>query len=181
MAKRKSEKTALPREISTGDLARLVGCSTRRIAQLVEENVLERTRHGAFDASQAVQAFMNHRVRLAEKAATKAIAAAEGSREYDQAKASWMIEKANTARIAREQREGELIDVEEVEAVEGALFSNFRTHLLAVPSRVAARWPTIRTAQEAELLVSNEITGAMVEFTNREIRIAGDDGDAPPA
>ena len=47
-AKRRARKTALPEEISSSDLARLLGLSAGRISQLQTQGVIERTERGRY-------------------------------------------------------------------------------------------------------------------------------------
>jgi phage terminase Nu1 subunit (DNA packaging protein) len=54
-----------PSKISGNDLAKLLGVTPRRVAQLVDEGVLARTGRGTFDAAQAIQAYTRFRVRAA--------------------------------------------------------------------------------------------------------------------
>lgn len=61
MAKAKAEVESLPnREISTGELAAIVGKSTRWIRQLTGEGTLKQVGRGKYILSDAVQAYIEH-------------------------------------------------------------------------------------------------------------------------
>jgi phage terminase Nu1 subunit (DNA packaging protein) len=181
MTKLKSAKAPFPREISTGGLARVLGCSSRRIGQLVEDGTLEKTRHGTFPLDLAVQGFIRHQVGLAEKAAAKAIAAAEaGGREYAEAKAAWMVEKAAAAKLARQRSEGAYWPEDDVKMFASALIVRFKTNVRAIPNAVM---PELfgRTMPEIYKLLLNRIdemlsrlAGQKLEDDNGEIEIEGD-------
>jgi phage terminase Nu1 subunit (DNA packaging protein) len=158
MAKPKTAKTPFSREVSTGNLAWVLGCSTRRVAQLVEEGTLEKTRRGTFALDLAVQGFIRHQVGLAEKAAAKAIAAAEsGGREYTEAKAAWMVEKAAAAKLARQRSEGAYWPEDDVKMFASALIVRFKTNARALPNACVPELFACKTMPELGQLLLRRI------------------------
>ena len=124
-----------------------------------------------------MQKLVAHQVKLAETAAAKAVAAAEGDREYDQAKARWMVEKAEAAKLLRQSRDGELVPADEVQSSWDALVINARTILLAIPSRVAAIWSTIKSPADAERIIREFIEQALSQLAAAEFVLEDDNAN----
>jgi phage terminase Nu1 subunit (DNA packaging protein) len=170
MAKSKTAKTPFSREVSTGNLAWVLGCSTRRIAQLVEVGTLEKTRHGTFALDLAVQAFIRHQTGLAEKAAAKAIATAEvGGREYAEAKAQWMQEKAHVARLARQRSEAAYLPEDDVRMMLSAIMVRFKDNTRALPNACVPELFACKSMPEMHQLLLRRIDEMLGRLASQKI------------
>lgn len=52
------------KEVSTSELARIIGCSSEQIRQLTSQGVLQKLRHGAYGLMNSVQAYIIYKQRL---------------------------------------------------------------------------------------------------------------------
>lgn len=85
-------------EVSTPDLAEILGVSERRIQQLAGAGVLRRQAHGEWVLPEAVQAFVEYQVQNETKRLTKG--AATGADRLKEIKA-----RREELKLAREERE----------------------------------------------------------------------------
>ncbi|GJE27959.1 terminase small subunit [Methylobacterium organophilum] len=85
-------------EVSTEDLAEILGVSARRIQQLASAGVLRRLTHGEWLLPECVQAFIEHKVKSETARAGKA--AANGGDRLKEIKA-----RREELKLAREERE----------------------------------------------------------------------------
>jgi len=154
-----------PIEVSTADLAKVFGISTRRIAQLVEERVLVRTARGMFDLGEAVRSYLSYREqRLAVKL---------GAGPLHEARRRYLEARTRTAELAAEERVGKLVPADQVEASFAAVVTAVRSHLLAVPAKVAARAGMCKTAVEVKALLQAEIAEALSELALTKVSVNG--------
>ncbi|CDN41445.1 hypothetical protein [Paenibacillus sp. P22] len=129
MAKAKAEVESLPnREISTAELAAIVGKSTRWIRQLTGEGTLKQVGRGKYILTDAVQAYIEH---------------ASGGKEEDN-KPRYIDHRTEHERIKTEkaslelaEMQGKLHAAEDVEAVMNDMLGSFRQRMRAIPMRMA--------------------------------------------
>jgi phage terminase Nu1 subunit (DNA packaging protein) len=152
-------------EVSTSDLATILGVSSRRVAQLVEEKILIRTARGTFDLGEAVRNYVAYRERR--------IAARLGAGEMHKARQRYLLARAKNAEIAAEERIGKLVPADQVETSFVAIAGAVRSHLLAIPAKVAARAGMCKTAVEVKALLQAEITEALSELALTKVSIDG--------
>jgi phage terminase Nu1 subunit (DNA packaging protein) len=160
-----SRSSNFPTEISTGDLARLLGITSSRIGQLVEERVLKRTARGQFNAAAAVQGFIEHKIRGAERAAA--------ATDFGAARTSLMQARAKLAELERKEREGELIPRVQIEPAFLAVASTVRDRMLAIPSKTSARVGMCKTVVEVQTLLRAEIEQGLNEIASMPILVDG--------
>jgi phage terminase Nu1 subunit (DNA packaging protein) len=84
-------------EVSTGDLAKVLGISARRIQQLADGGVFVRQTHGAWLLPDSVQAYLRHKLQGDAKRARKA---GSGDDKLKAVKA-----RREELRLARDERE----------------------------------------------------------------------------
>jgi hypothetical protein len=95
------EKMGLAKEISTGDLAALLGISTRNVGLLTEKKVFQKLKHGTYNLRDAVRSYVLHRESVVvEKHAVG---------EQGQLQIDTLREKLKLLRIDVEEREGSLV------------------------------------------------------------------------
>lgn len=85
-------------EVSTADLAEVLGVSERRVQQLASAGVLRRQRHGEWVLPESVQAFVEHKVQSEIRRLTKS--SAVGADRLKEIKA-----RREELKLAREERE----------------------------------------------------------------------------
>ncbi|MGG4034217.1 hypothetical protein ABEV74_11040 [Paenibacillus cisolokensis] len=129
MPKVKAEaKPIHEREVQTGELAAIVGKSSRWIRRLTSDGVLKQSTRGKFVLGEAVQAYIEY---------------ASGGKETDN-KPRYIDFKTEHERIKTEkaalelaEMRGELHKAEDVEAVMNDMLGAFRQRIRAVPMRLA--------------------------------------------
>jgi phage terminase Nu1 subunit (DNA packaging protein) len=136
---------ALPKEISAPALAKLLGINVRTLGKLVTKGVLRRLKRGTYDLADSVQAYVAYRERT--------IAAEGGTGEYGKARAELTWERVRTARMRREQMQGELLPAAGVTEMGQSIVRVFTTALLSSGTAMAPRLVNIKTAAEAAAIV----------------------------
>jgi phage terminase Nu1 subunit (DNA packaging protein) len=139
---------------STSDVTRIFGFTPNYVAQLVKSRTIVRNAAGKFDQSATVQAILQHR-----EETLRARFVVDGADRARLAKA-----KASMAELALAQRQGEVVNVDDVTRVMTAVIVRSKMRLLTIPHRLAPRLCTVRTAVEAEQLITDEIYLALTEL-----------------
>src|SRR5258706_1612384 len=98
--------TALPKSVSSADLATLLGITKRSINSLAERGALSRLPDGQFNLAEGLQAYVLHREDV--------IAAEHGLGDFGKARAELYQERVKVARMKREELEKTLVHVDEV-------------------------------------------------------------------
>jgi len=140
--------------VNAADLGRVLGISRATIANLATDGVLPRADRGLFNLSACVQAYIRHKLVLAGAA--------------DVATKSLVAERSRLAKLRADAAErdarveaGELVDVEDIEAAWLGVVSVARSRVLLIPTKVAPRIITLKTAAEAKALLQKEINVAL--------------------
>ncbi|MGG4497690.1 hypothetical protein [Brevibacillus reuszeri] len=139
------------RDVSTSELAMIVGKSPQWIRQLTRENVLVQVSRGKYALGDAVQAYMRH---------------IEG--ESTDGKVSLRDEKAEHERIKKEiaqleldEMRGNLHTTQDVQEAWADLIVEFRKRLVSLPPRLSAQFAFINDEKKIKLLLADEITTAL--------------------
>jgi phage terminase Nu1 subunit (DNA packaging protein) len=140
--------------VNAADLGRVLGISRATIANLATDGVLPRADRGLFNLSACVQAYIRHKLVSAGAA--------------DVATKSLISERSRLAKLRADAAErdarveaGELVDVADVEAAWLSVVSVARSRVLLIPSKIAPRIITLKTASEAKALLQKEINAAL--------------------
>jgi phage terminase Nu1 subunit (DNA packaging protein) len=160
---------SLPRTVSATDLAALLGINDRTLRRLCTRSVLRRNARGSFHLADTVRTYIAHR--------EAAVAAEHGRGAYATARAQLTAEKAQMAKLQRQVLENSLAPLDEVRSVWSAITIVFRTRMLGIGPKVAARLVGLRSAAEIEAIISQEVREALVELSQAEIRRQGDQTD----
>lgn len=131
-------------QVSTEDLAQVLGLTPRRLQQLENTGVLVRLAHGEWDLAASVQAYVQHRV----KGQTDRRRRSTG--EPGSAEAKLKAAKAGREELKLAQEMGELIPTEEAIAILDEVIGTLRADLAGVPARLT-REMTWREKIEAEI------------------------------
>ena len=169
----------LPTEISTTDLAKLLGITTARVGQLTGQGILTHTQRGLYDPVIAVQAYLAFKVRSAGAALGPGYAAA---------RTTFMTERAKLARLERLEREGELIPREQLEPAWVMAYAAVRGKFLGLPSKAGSRWGMCKSAAEATAMLRQMVNEILDGIATMPVLIAGSDqpieaeehADGPP-
>lgn len=109
-----------PDEVQGGDLAVMLGVSTRQLAKLSDSGICKRGKTAScYLLKESVRGYVeNLRTRKSGKAGT-----------YDAAKLKEKEAKARLAEIQADEKEGKLIDVDTISAANGAILTAFTGRL----------------------------------------------------
>lgn len=147
------------KEVTTTQLASIIGLTARRIRQLSQDGVLVSSSPGKYILSDAVQAYIGS---LARGGMTKEEAeeAKKIERVKAKAEATLKTSKAKIAQAEAKELSGQMHRSEDVAAMTAELIYTIRGALMALPSRVAInaatcptrqRWPSICEARSTRL------------------------------
>jgi phage terminase Nu1 subunit (DNA packaging protein) len=151
----------LPKDVSLGEIMWLLDASEQRVGQLVKDGVVEKAGRGRYLLSSVPKFIGEGRKR------------GEGTNEYNKARTRFLQAKAQRAERERDREEGEYLPADQVRLAWEALVMNCRNVALGVPSKVAARFSTFRTAADCQAACRSEIylmleTLAATRFTTED-------------
>jgi phage terminase Nu1 subunit (DNA packaging protein) len=152
----------LPDEITTAQLAFLVGLTPARISQLVMEGTIARNGRNRF--SIAVVPTIVKALRDRSEG---------GPKTFTEARAKLVKEKARLAELERLTKEGELVSTRDLEPAWLLAYSNLRQKLLGLPASVGASWGMVTSAAKATELVRKKLYAILDEYAAMPVVIAG--------
>lgn len=181
------DKITVDTEVSTTELACVLGITGRAIRQLAEDGVLKKVKQGRFLLCDAVQKYIGCK----SKSITDA-SEAELERGRKAAEMKLKTAKATVAKLEAEELEGNMHRSEDVAAMTEDMVYTIRSALLALPGRLAVNVVRASTAAEASEIIRSEVHEIMRELSTykydpkkyeervrerKSWEMAGDDGD----
>lgn len=145
----------MPESITTADLAKLLGLTTRRIRQLAQAGTIPQLGRGRFDPSAAIPAYCAY----LQEAWSKRTPTGEQAKE----KLRLTREQADKAALANEKARGLVTPTEDVERAWVAFCVDLRAKLLAIPARVVSRAALDR---RTAAILDDELRQAMGELAD---------------
>jgi phage terminase Nu1 subunit (DNA packaging protein) len=146
----------LPKTASTEELSTLLGVNARTLGKLVEKGILKRLKHGTFDLTDSVQAYITYRETIVEE---KHETGAMG-----QAQLELIREKITMLRLEREEKERTLLPAQDVIRWSTKYIGVVKMQLLSLPARLAARLTNVRETSKVELMLRGAITESLTEL-----------------
>lgn len=150
----------IPETISASDLAKVLGLTRTSISRLAADGVIPRDGR-TYPFPDAAVAYCEHMRSNKSKAGRPSDPVTD---PYKAAKIAQAEASAALTDLKRRRAEGELLDRAEVESTWRAILTDVRAALLAVPSRVGTRLPTL-TATDLEEIAA-EIRAALEALSN---------------
>lgn len=138
---------------STADLAELLMITTRRVNQLVDEEVLAREPEGDFILPTAVAAYYEYK--YADKDETT----------YLTEKARHEKAKRELAELELQKRRNEVHDAADVELVMTDMLTNLRNQLLGLPAKMAPQLAN-RDKDYIDQALTDEIQSRLTELSD---------------
>jgi phage terminase Nu1 subunit (DNA packaging protein) len=136
----------------TGELAHLLGVTTKSIADLAKRGIVVRgSKRGTYDLEASVSGYCEH---------LRAMAAGRGGDAGVDARARLGAAQATLAETKAKQLAGELVEASEVEAFWRSKLKAFRNRILAVPGRVKG----LQARQSVTL--AQELRAALTELAD---------------
>lgn len=148
-------------EVSTVELACVLGITGRRIRQLAEDGQLEKVEQGRFNLSSSVQRYISE-VAKGSKSADDV----KMEKARQQSEVTLKAAKAEIARLEMKELQGKMHRSEDVEAMTTDLIYAIRGALMALPGRLAVEVAATQTAAEAAEIVRKEIHKIMKELVS---------------
>lgn len=155
----------LPETVLLATMAALLDVRPEYINELERGGVLEKTERGRYRLA-SIRIYLRQ---LRDRGA--------GSDSWNEARISLTREKARLAELERKEREGELIPLQEVIAVNTVVAARVRDRLLGIASRIAMRVAAARNAADAERIIYAAIVEALEELAS--LTVVGRSGPAP--
>ena len=147
----------LPAEVTTSALGRLLGVGTRRVQQLENEGVLEKTGRGNWPLVKSVKAYIASLEARIPGPATKA-----GSIDIKRENARLLKARADREEIAAARATGAAVDAEQVRRAWSTLAAEVSSTLMnAVPTRAAARIVGLTSDTEIKAVIADEMRLAL--------------------
>lgn len=147
-------------EVSTPELACVLGITGRRIRQLAEDGVLERQGLGKFDLCKSVKRYIDY---LTREAADEDKMKMEKAK--NQSEITLKASKAAIAQLEAKELQGQMHRSEDVAAMTEDLIFAIRSMLVALPGRLAIDACTARTPAEASEVIRKEVYAVMEELS----------------
>jgi hypothetical protein len=133
--------------LSAVELGEALLLTATHVRRLANDGVLPKQSNGKYTLGPCVHGYIRHLRR--------------GGSAYLEERARYTRTKADAAALALKVRAGELVPAADVSETWQALVLVMRTRLLAIPTRVAARWGMVRSTVEAAAMVRDEVYEAL--------------------
>ena len=153
------EKITADTEVSTTELACVLGITGRRIRQLAEDGDLDKAGPGRFNLCESVQRY----IRLQSKSSLSE----EDIKLEKTKKTADVTLKASKARIAKmeaDELQGKMHRAEDVAAMTEDLVFTIRSSLNAMPGRLAVDVAAVSSPAEAAEVIRREVHKVMREL-----------------
>ena len=147
-------------EVSTKELACVLGITARNIRQMVEDGQLDKVRDGRFRLCGTVQRYISLKSKADNSEEAAKIERAKNSAEV-QLKAS----KAMMAKLQVDELKGTMHRAEDVAALTEDLVYTIRGALVALPGRLAVDVAAAQTPAEASEIIRKEVHKMMRELS----------------
>ena len=146
------QKISEETEVSSTELAVVLGLTTRRIQQMAQDGTISAVSRGRFALAESVQRYIKF---LAGSPMDKAERDLEKTRRT--AETQIKIAKAAVAKLEAEELRGTMHRADDVAAMTDALVQYVREALLSMPGRLAVDVASAETAAEAAEIIKKEI------------------------
>ena len=153
-----ANKITTDTEVSTSELACVLGITARYVRQLTEDGLLEKIKQGRYALCASVQKYIDSREAVTEDDAKleKIKRSAEVTLKHS---------KAQIAKMEADELKGKMHRSEDVEAMTADLIYTIRGSLLALPGRLAVDVAAVKTPAEAAEVIRKEVAMLMQELS----------------
>lgn len=154
-----NEKITVDTEVSTTELACVLGVTGRRIRQIAEDGDIEKIGKGRFNLRESVQKYIKFLLR--DTMSDEDLKLEKTKRTAD------ITLKASKARIAKmeaDELQGKMHRAEDVAAMTEDLIYTIRSALNALPGRIAVDVAAVTSPAEAAEIIRKEVHKVMREL-----------------
>lgn len=152
-----SERLSYPVEI----MAKLLLLTPRRIQQLANEGVIEKTERGRYDLILSVQGYIRYLNDQIPNKATSDVGAQFARVDAEVERAKLLKHKAELARLEEEEKKGLLVDAEAQRRDAFRIARIVRTAILNIPARVAQDLAVDADSLSVHRKLENELIQAL--------------------
>lgn len=144
-------KISAEAEVSTTELAAILGVTARRVQQMAQDGTIVPVRRGYFQLGDAVQRYINF---LSKPQISEAEQKLETAKR--QSEAQLKLSKAQLAKMEVEELKGKLHRSEDVEGFTEDLIYTIRAALLSLPGRLSVDVTSAQSPAEAAEIIRKE-------------------------
>jgi hypothetical protein len=148
----------IAKKCSGSELARLLGITPRRVAQLVDEGTFKIEKKDTYDAATSIQAYIAMRENV--------LAEQYGKGEFGRARASLYTQRARKMELEAQKLEGSLVLRSETASSWLTWFRLFKQQFQALPTRIAPQMVNLKTPMAAQSVMSNAVNELLQEFAD---------------
>ena len=143
-------------EISTDDLARCLGITSRWVQRLARDQVLVKVKRGVYDLERSVQGYIEYRLESMEQG--------QEEKSLDEIRADHEAWKMRKTQIAVRLMEGKVHRAEDVERLWTQSAAAVRSRLLGIPVKAAPQVAGMEDAGEIQQVLQREVAEALNEI-----------------
>lgn len=149
--------------VSSSVLANLFGLSTRRIRQLEGEGIINKVARGKYSLQENIKSYITFIKTTVDLKENKS---EETKVDYDEEHALLEKAKREKAELEVAAMMGKIHISEDVERVMNSMLSNFRSKVLALPSRAAPSLITLTSIVDIQEILQNEVLDVLHELSD---------------
>lgn len=156
-----SKKITPETEVSTSELACVLGVTGRRIRQLAEDGQIEKAKQGRFNLAHSVQRYIS-----LSKKETASMSDAALERAKRKSEVTLKASKAEIARLEMKELQGKMHRSEDVAAMTEDIIYTIRSALMSLPGRLAVDVSATQGPAEASEVIRREVYLVMKELSD---------------
>lgn len=160
MSEKNREKITDATEVSTTELASVLGISVRRVQQMAQDGTLPTIRRGSFELCKSVQRYISF---LGKDSLSEEEEKLEKVRR--QSEVTLKASKAKVAQLEANELQGKMHRSEDVAAMTEDLIYTIRAALIALPGRTAVDAAAAKTPAEVSEVIRKEVYKVMRELS----------------
>ena len=144
-------------EVSTEQLAKCLGITTRRVQLLAKDSVVIKVKRGIYDLEQSVQGYIAYKLDNLEQS--------QEQKSLDEIRADHEAWKMRKTQIAVRLMECKVHRAEDVERIWTQCAAAVRSRLLGLPIKVSPEVAGIEDAGQIQKIIHREVTEALNELS----------------
>ena len=150
--------------VSVVQFAALVELTVQRVYQLCQQNILPRIVDGNLPVIAGMQAYIRYLRGFSN-------ADAQSRTSFAQERARLFKARADIAELERQTRFDRLVPIEDIEASWVQLVGNFRTRIIAIPSKAATRVVGVKTPAQGLAILTEVVNEALLEISTAKLEL----------
>lgn len=149
-------------EITTKELAALLGITIRRVQQYNKDGIINNVTRGKFNAAQSIQKYITYQLELERKKYKR-----QGLDLYEIRKRREAAE-AELKEIELQKTKGELIEIDEMHTVVYKIINESKMKLLSIPNSISTKLLKKTSKREVNKIIKNAIYESLSDLSRME-------------